>query len=121
MYPWGNDEINCSYANYYGCVGDTAPVDQYETGQSPFGVYGMAGNVWEWTSSLFGYYPYDPTDGREDLTARGKRIARGGSWYNFGGVTSVRVDTRFEVEPGYAGAYVGFRCVRSLEDGQGAP
>jgi len=115
IYPWKGDDLNCSYANFYGCVGDTAPVDQYENGVSSYGAYGMAGNVWEWTSSLFGYYPYDAGDGREDPKARGKRIARGGSWYNFGGVTSVRVDTRFEIEPGYGGAYVGFRCVLSVD------
>ena len=114
-YPWMGNELNCSYANYYGCVGDTSPVDQYESGVSVYGAYGMAGNVWEWTSSLFGYYPYDAEDGREDQTARGKRIVRGGSWYNFGGITSVRVDTRFDIEPGYAGAYVGFRCVLPVE------
>ncbi len=120
IYPWKGDELNCSYANYYGCVGDTTPVDQHENGVSPYGAYGMAGNVWEWTSSMFGYYPYDTDDGREDPQVRGKRIARGGSWYNFGGITSVRVDTRFEIEPGYGGAYVGFRCVLPVEN-EGVP
>jgi len=115
LYPWGSDELDCSYANHAGCVGDTTPVDQHEKGLSPYGIYGMAGNVWEWTSTLAGLYPYDATDGREDPEASGKRIARGGSWHIFGNSGNVRTVTRFEVDPGYDGAYIGIRCVRSAD------
>ncbi len=109
-YPWGNT-FDCSYANHSGCVGDTAPVDQYNQGQSPFGVYGMSGNVWEWTSSLFLSYPYSSTDGREDQAVSGNRVVRGGSWHNFGGTGgTIRVDTRFQLNPIYYGAYIGVRC-----------
>jgi formylglycine-generating enzyme required for sulfatase activity len=41
----------------------------------------MAGNVWEWTRSLFEHYPYDAGDGREDVEAVGARVVRGGSFY----------------------------------------
>jgi formylglycine-generating enzyme required for sulfatase activity len=112
-YPWG-EKVDCSLANAAGCVGDTTPVNQYETGQSPYGVFGMAGNVWEWTSTLYDLYPYDAADGREDPTATGKRIARGGSWHTFGGNGgNVRTDIRLQIDPAYSGAYVGFRCAVS--------
>jgi formylglycine-generating enzyme required for sulfatase activity len=114
IYPWGDTAVDCSFANIHGCTGDTVPVDQYETGQSVYGVYGMSGNVWEWTSSLSKLYPYDATDGREDPATRGERIARGGAWHAFGGNgENVRVDTRLPLDPGYGGLYVGIRCATS--------
>ncbi len=70
-YPWG-DIFDCDYANHSGCVGDTSAVNQYDKGQSPYGVYGMSGNVWEWTSSLYSFYPYNASDGRENPDATGK-------------------------------------------------
>ena len=109
-YPWGND-FSCNYANHSGCIDDTAPVNQYDEGQSPYGVYGMSGNVWEWTSSLFTFYPYSATDGREAPGTSGMRSVRGGSWHIFGGTGgNIRIDTRFKLDPVYFGAYVGIRC-----------
>jgi serine/threonine protein kinase len=116
IYPWGNNEPDCGLANHVGCVADTTPVDQFEKGQSPYGVFGMAGNVWEWTSTLFKNYPYDATDGREDPKAPGGRIARGGSWHVFGGNSgNVRTDTRLKLDTNYFGAYVGIRCAVSAK------
>lgn len=110
-YPWGSDKPDCSYANGYGCIGDTTPVDQYEKGQSVYGVFGMAGNVLEWTSTVFKYYPYVGTDGREDPKEFGDRIARGGSWHESGGNGgNVRVDARYKLDPGNFSAYLGIRC-----------
>jgi formylglycine-generating enzyme required for sulfatase activity len=40
------------------------------------------GNVWEWTRSALRPYPYDERDGRNDPSAPGKRVVRGGSWYD---------------------------------------
>ena len=91
-------------------------MDKFEQGKSPYGVYDLSGNVWEWTSSLFMAYPYDPDDGRESLTASGTRVLRGGSFHSFGVPSgTARNDTRFEMDPNYYGAYVGFRCARDAE------
>ena len=78
-------------------------------GDSPYGVADMAGNVWEWTRSLYGGYPYDPKDGREDPVASGARTLRGGSWLN--GASLMRCAYRDYYGPGNVYNYIGFRCV----------
>jgi len=109
-FPWG-DGFDCDLANHSGCVGDTAPVNQYDKGQSVYGVYGMSGNVWEWTSSLYKLYPYTPTDGREDPEVSGNRVVRGGGWQIFGVSGSIYTYTRHKVDASHYGVHVGFRCV----------
>ena len=48
---------------------------------NPWGLHDMAGNVSEWTLSAYRPYPYDPADGREDASASGEKVVRGGSWH----------------------------------------
>jgi formylglycine-generating enzyme required for sulfatase activity len=89
-YPWGNENPECSLSNYSGCIGNTTPVGSYPDGASPYGALDMAGNVWEWTESLWGEkwlapefkYPYDPADGRENIDAGCEvlRVLRGGAF-----------------------------------------
>ncbi len=111
-YPWG-ENIDSTFANYNGNVGDTTAVGSYASGQSPYGLYDMAGNVWEWVSSLYKPYPYSATDGREDLSSTDARVLRGGSWYFY--VIFVRSAVRYRNTPGITVNYVGFRCARSLD------
>lgn len=82
LYPWGNEPPNSKLLNYYMNVGSTTPVGQYSpAGDSPYGASDMAGNIWEWTSSLYKPYPYKADDGREDPTLSGERVLRGGGVY----------------------------------------
>ena len=116
IYPWGN-EFGCSYANMVirgeQCVGDTTVVGRYETGISSYGLYDMAGNVGEWTSSILMPYPYDPNDGREDPSIFINHIVRGGTWY-YEDETLSRVTRRDALPTMMNDPDIGFRCVREV-------
>jgi len=115
IWPWGNqwDAERCNSAE--GGKGDTTPVGAYPQGASPYGLLDMAGNVWEWTRSIYRDYPYTPNDGREDLEAEGVRVLRGGSWTNY--QVYARCVERVRDFPLYSYDNLGFRlCVVSQQD-----
>jgi formylglycine-generating enzyme required for sulfatase activity len=110
IYPWG-DEWDAGRCNgREGGIGRTAAVTTYPRGASPHGLLDMAGNVWEWTRSLFKPYPYDPADGRENLGVSGVRVVRGGS-YDVLVRELGRCSSRFWRSPDRRYWDVGFRVV----------
>jgi len=112
IYPWGDAGDPKKANTSEGGPGGTTPVGQYSPGgDSPYGCADMAGNVWEWTSSLYRPYPYEPGDGREDLKAGGARVLRGGAYYDDPG--GVRCACRFRDLPDYGSGDIGFRVVAS--------
>ncbi len=70
IFPWGNewDESKCCNSEF-----KTTEVGLFHLGISPYGIYDMAGNVWEWCNNLC-----DKQNGHED----DETYVRGGSWFN---------------------------------------
>jgi formylglycine-generating enzyme required for sulfatase activity/tRNA A-37 threonylcarbamoyl transferase component Bud32 len=108
IYPWGNDLPNGSRLNYNNDVGDATRVGNYADGASIYGVLDMAGNVWEWTGTLYKPYPYEADDGREDLSSSEARVLRGGAWNSNGNF--IRSAARIRSNPTNSTDYYGFRC-----------
>lgn len=110
LWPWGNEKI---YANCNVFGDRLEPVDAYPEGVSPFGLYNMCGNVWEYTSERI----FDDTDEHEFI------VLRGGSyytapyfWHTEGG--AVRNNCHLKMHLLGNGmdrnATVGFRCVKEV-------
>jgi len=109
-YPWGNT-FESSRGRFSG---GTAPVGSYPSGASPFGVLDLAGNVWEWTSTLYKPYPYVATDGREDTNVSERRVHRGGSWGS-NPPGNLRSAYRSRDEPTGRYIFLGFRCAQAVD------
>lgn len=126
-FPWGRTEtVNGKYqANYWqGWFPDddltvdgfdaVAPVASFQP--NGFGLFDIAGNVWEWCSDWYeeDYYRISPRDNPRG-PSRGKlRVQRGGSWLsseNYG--PGYRVSVRSKRLPDASYEDVGFRCARS--------
>ena len=125
-YPWGDeppdDEFDFGYnrqfyrCNFKGQGGYeyTAPVGNYERGKSPYGLYDMAGNVWEWCSDRYDddYYRNSPEKNPKGPSVdTRKRVGRGGSWWNDKSV--LRCAERHGGRPERVWFGLGFRCARS--------
>jgi formylglycine-generating enzyme required for sulfatase activity len=76
-------------------------------------IHDLAGNVWEWTRSVYRNYPYEPDDGREDMdNPAGKTLVlRGGGWINRS--FNLRASNRHGSAPDDRG-FVGCRVARRL-------
>jgi formylglycine-generating enzyme required for sulfatase activity len=118
VYPWGN-EIDPAFVNYNDYVGDTTKVGSYEGGKSPYGVYDMAGNAWEWVADWYSETYYQDTyDLNTPLTnPTGPRsgeykVLRGGSWHDDDTIvtTSNRGWSQLEY---FENTDFGFRCATS--------
>jgi formylglycine-generating enzyme required for sulfatase activity len=115
-YPWG-DAITHDDANYWEIEGRdqwtyTSPVGSFPP--NGYGLYDVAGNVWEWCADRWGetYYSQSPNENPTGPVTGHDRVVRSGSWGN--PPYTVRVASRFWFDPTYRNDNVGFRCAKSL-------
>ena len=109
LYPWGSATPSSSCCNAEGELGITTNINMYESGQTPDGIFDLAGNVYEWTCDEF--FPYDQKL-REKARTNSETIrmtVRGGSWHSKR--DELRCSNRAGVFPESALNTVGFRCV----------
>jgi len=112
-FPWG-DKFDREKANtpQYG-NGDTMPVGSFEDGKSPYGVYDLAGNAFEWVDDWFKPYPGN-THPDENYGEKYK-VLKGGSWYdctNYKCGISAPAFNRIFFHPRTNNNNFGFRCAK---------
>lgn len=141
IYPWGNEPVHTGSAKANSWEGHfpylnkqtdgytrSAPVKQYQP--NGYGLYDMAGNVWEWCSDWydFNYYqtlkaaiavnpqgPSQSVDPQDPYTP--KRTLRGGSFLcNDAYCSGYRVARRMKTSPDTGMEHTGFRCVRDIKE-----
>jgi formylglycine-generating enzyme required for sulfatase activity len=123
LYPWGDEAADKGRANYGGSgIGSTSAVGSYAA--NGYGLFDMAGNVWEFLADEFQPYTSgaqrNPIGGG-DLFLRGdsflktktRRVIRGGSYG--GQAINLWVEYRDSHPPENAKEFVGFRCAKSLD------
>lgn len=113
-YPWGDGEATPERANLGGAHFGPAAVGAYPKGASPYGVLGMAGDVWEWTASDFAPYPgfrsFPYREYSEVFFGGGYKVLRGGAWAC--SPVAVRTSFRNWDFPIRRQIFAGFRCAR---------
>jgi formylglycine-generating enzyme required for sulfatase activity len=108
---------NCPFEWKDAAVDDgyrsTAPVGSYEAGQSPYGAYDMAGNVWEWVPDWdeATYYRRSSARHPQGPTSGTQVVLRGGSWLYAS--PDLRATERAGVPPGRSNENIGLRCVQA--------
>ncbi|MBA3823201.1 MAG: SUMF1/EgtB/PvdO family nonheme iron enzyme [Ktedonobacterales bacterium] len=82
-YPWGDTWDKARANTSDGGPGLMTPIGLYagKGDASPYGAHDMAGNIWEWMSTLwYDRPPYDAIQYEKDGDATSRRVLRGGSW-----------------------------------------
>jgi len=111
-YPWGN-QIDSTYANYGKKYKTTLKVGSFSP--NAFGLFDMAGNVWEWTSDNYGadYYSASPGQNPKGPETGRFKVIRGGSWHS--GAMCLQTYYRNGLSASWIDFAVGFRCAKSTK------
>ena len=123
-YPWGKQAPTPSVANFalgarFSYTQVLMPVGYYERGKSPYGIYDLAGNVWEWVQDWYdgGYYAGSPEKNPQGPETGEFKVLRGGSWSEL--PKYLLAYGRFNLPPATKNSFTGFRCAKSLEEKKG--
>ncbi|MGA9545898.1 MAG: SUMF1/EgtB/PvdO family nonheme iron enzyme [Candidatus Sulfotelmatobacter sp.] len=113
-YPWGDDEPADSFGNFDFARWNPVPVNAFPEGHSAYGVQGMLGNGWEWTSTPFAPFPgferFPFYPGYSADFFDGKHfVMKGGSART--AACMLRRTFRNWFQAHYQFVYTGFRCV----------
>jgi len=117
LYPWGNDfdpkKANTPQSHSTG----TMPVGSFPQGRSPYGLYDMGGNAWEWTESWAKAYPGSPIPNGHYFTGEYK-VLKGGSWVDCSfyrcGISSLTFNRGY-FKPQTENQGFGFRCAKDVK------
>ena len=116
-YPWGNEPPTGLHANSGKEVWNNhavvTPVGFFEEGKSPYGIYDMAGNVWEWVGDWYDkdYYKASPSQNPTGPPMGLYKVIRGGSWGS--SRNSLRSSNRETHLTSFQGFGTGFRCAKT--------
>lgn len=116
-HPWGDTAPAVAHANLGGDTWGPAPVGAFPEGRSVDGVWGLLGDVWEWTASDFGGYagfrafPY--REYSEVFFGSEYKVLRGGAWAS--APVAVRNSFRNWDYPIRRQIFAGFRCARDAK------
>lgn len=129
QYPWGDvfdgrlvnscdgscDEPQANEAFDDGFA-TLAPVASFPGGRSAFGLYDMAGNIWEWVSDWYDpdYYQVSAEANPAGAKEGKDKVVRGGSWFDTGNFMATTI--RFPSPPANADRTIGFRCAADLHN-----
>ncbi|MDP1713988.1 MAG: SUMF1/EgtB/PvdO family nonheme iron enzyme [Anaerolineales bacterium] len=113
VYPWGNAKPACDLLNFGDCVRRTTDVDAFPEGVSSYGLFDMAGNVFEWVSDWYNlnYYSESPLANPTGPQSGDYRVVRGSSFETF--PSQIASTIRHFNEQGDSRRDIGFRCAVS--------
>ena len=117
LYPWGNETPTRLHANFgkkeWSYHMALVPVGMFEMGKSPYGIYDMAGNAWEWVNDWYDhdYYKKSPMKNPQGPTTGKSKVVRGGNWLYV--QEFLRSSFRFNADPSGRQFGYGFRCAKT--------